>query len=52
MRLELWQKGKMISSVILNYFRIGGTKKQGYSATVSIYGCFITGFETKLIIIA
>ena len=35
MRLELWQNGKMISSVILNHFRIGGTKKQGYSATVS-----------------
>ena len=35
MRLELWQNGKMLSSVILNYFRIGGTKKQGYSATVT-----------------
>ena len=42
MILELWQNGEMISSVILNYFQIGETKKQGYSATVSVLTNFIS----------
>jgi hypothetical protein len=35
MTLELWQNGKMLSSVNLNYFQIGDDlRKQGYSATL------------------
>ena len=34
MNLELWQSGKLISSVVLKYFQIGDTRKQGYSVTV------------------
>jgi hypothetical protein len=34
MKLELWQSGNLISSVILRFFRISDTRKQGYSATV------------------
>eukprot|EP01097_Dermamoeba_algensis_P002778 TRINITY_DN2100_c0_g1_i1.p1 TRINITY_DN2100_c0_g1~~TRINITY_DN2100_c0_g1_i1.p1 ORF type:complete len:1249 (-),score=295.24 TRINITY_DN2100_c0_g1_i1:103-3849(-) len=37
-KLELWQRGTRISSVVINYFQIGTdndrTNKQGYSATV------------------
>jgi hypothetical protein len=36
LKLELWQKGKLLSSVVLNYFQVGDdpSKKQGYSATI------------------
>ncbi|CAF0723862.1 unnamed protein product [Adineta steineri] len=34
MQLELWQFGNRISSVTLNFFQIGDTRKQGYSATI------------------
>jgi hypothetical protein len=38
LKLELWQQGRLVSSVILNFFIIGGdsstSRKQGYSATV------------------
>ena len=36
MVLELYQYGRLISSVVLKYYSIQGTnpKKQGYSATI------------------
>ena len=34
MRLELWQHGVQIGSVVLRFFKIGDPRKQGYSATV------------------
>ena len=34
MKLELWQFERLISSVILKFFQIENTRKQGYSATV------------------
>ncbi len=34
MNLELYQNEMLISSVNLQFYRIGDSKKQGYSATV------------------
>ena len=36
MKLELWQSGNLIGSVILRYFQVGDDlmRKQGYSATI------------------